>query len=516
VNKKIIINVTGHETRVALLENELLVELHVERWNKLDVVGNIYKGRVRKVLPGIQAAFVDIGFNQAAFIHVRDIIKDNCKEIVQQFIKADNSGKSIPEENNENLYRQVTAPCVNIEDFITEDQEILVQVTKTPIGKKGAYVTTHISLPGRLFVLLPTDNHVGISRCIKEEEERDRLRNLALSLKKEDCGCIVRTAAQGSTEEKLAYELEYLCDLWEKIQRRFMSVSAPVLLNREIAIGCCAARDLLTLVSDRLIVDSADAYRSTLLFVEQFMPEFKDSVELHDDLEPIFDMYNIEGDISRALQRKVRLKSGGYIVIEQTEALVAIDVNTGRYVSKNNQEETIIKTNLEAVKEIARQIRLRDTGGIIIVDIIDMENKFDREKIYNAFQDAIQNDRSKINLLPISEIGLIQMTRQRTRKPLAEMLYEPCICCEGHGHLMSLQSVCYDIYRETLRKAGDMTGVKLVLCVNHKIADLLYGEEHHIIESLEKTIKKQIEICTDNRLSESEFNVCETLIDKNT
>jgi len=513
VHKNIVINVTEHETRVALLENELLVELHVERWNNLDVVGNIYKGRVQKVLPGIQAAFVDIGFNQAAFIHVRDIIKDNCKEIVQQFIKADNSGESISEESNEDYYRQVTASCVNIEDFITEGQEILVQVTKTPTGKKGAYITTHISLPGRLLVLLPTDNHVGISRRIKEEE-RDRLKTLVLSLKKKDCGCIVRTAAQGSTEEKLAYELEYLCNLWEKIQRRFMSVSAPVLLNGGNAISCCAARDLLTHVSDRLIVDSVDAYRSALLFVEQFMPGFKDSIELYDGLEPIFDMYNIEGDISRALQRTVRLKSGGYIVIEQTEALVAIDVNTGRYVGKNNHEETILKTNLEAVKEIARQIRLRDTGGIIIVDIIDMDNKSDREKIDNAFQDATQNDRSKINLLSISEIGLIQMTRQRTKKPLAEMLYEPCTCCEGHGHLLSMQSVCYDIYREALRKAGDMAGVKLVLCVNHKIVDLLYGEERHIIESLEKTIKKQIVICTDNGLSVNDFNVYETLTDK--
>ena len=510
MHKNIVVNVTEHETRVALLENELLVELHVERWNNLDVVGNIYKGRVQKVLPGIQAAFVDIGFNQAAFIHVRDIIKDNCKDIVEQFIKADNSGESISEVNNEDFCRQVTDSCVNIEDCITEGQEILVQVTKTPTGKKGAYITTHISLPGRLLVLLPTDNHVGISRRIKEEE-RDRLKNLVLSLKKEDCGCIVRTAAQGSAEEKLAYELEYLCNLWEKIQKRFMSVSAPALLNRGIAISCCAARDLLTLVSDRLIIDSADAYRSALLFVEQFMPGFKDSIELYDGLEPIFDMYNIEGDISRALQRNVRLKSGGYIVIEQTEALVAIDVNTGRYVGKNNHEETILKTNLEAVKEIARQIRLRDTGGIIIVDIIDMDNKSDREKIDNAFQDAIQNDRSKINLLPISEIGLIQMTRQRTRKSLAEILYEPCICCEGHGHLISRQSVCYDIYREALRKAGDMTGVKLVLCVNHKIADLLYGEEHHIIESLEKIIKKQIVICTDRRLSVSDFNISETL-----
>lgn len=511
MHKNIVVNVTEHETRVALLENEMLVELHVERWNNLDVVGNIYKGRVQKVLPGIQAAFVDIGFNQAAFIHVRDIIKDNCKDIVEQFIKADNSGESISKVNNVDFCRQVTDSCVNIEDCITEGQEILVQVTKTPTGKKGAYITTHISLPGRLLVLLPTDNHVGISRRIKEEE-RDRLKNLVLSLKKEDCGCIVRTAAQGSSEEKLAYELEYLCNLWEKIQKRFMSVSAPALLNRGIAISCCAARDLLTLVSDRLIIDSADAYRSALLFVEQFMPGFKDSIELYDGLEPIFDMYNIEGDISRALQRNVRLKSGGYIVIEQTEALVAIDVNTGRYVGKNNHEETILKTNLEAVKEIARQIRLRDTGGIIIVDIIDMDNKSDREKIDNAFQDAIQNDRSKINLLPISEIGLIQMTRQRIRKSLAEMLYEPCICCDGHGHLISRQSVCYDIYREALRKAGDMTGVKLVFCVNHKIADILYGEEQHIIESLEKIIKKQIVICTDKRLSVSDFNISETLI----
>ena len=332
-----------------------------------------------------------------------------------------------------------------------------------------------------------------------------------LNLRQENFGYIVRTAGEGIQEEKLAHEMGFLKNLWQNIQKKYQTAPAPSLLHKELSLSLRAVRDLLMHEAEKLVIDSLSGYESILSFLDTFMPNLKNAVELYQGSEPIFDAYHIEGDISRALRKKIWLKSGGYIVIEHTEALVAIDVNTGRYVGKYNLEETIVKTNLEAVKEIAYQIRLRDIGGIIIIDFIDMEKKSNQEKVFNALKEVLKKDRSKTHVLPMSEMGIIQMTRKRIRKSLTRMLCEPCFYCEGEGILTSRQTICYNLYREVLRDSRDMMGVKISLRVNPEIADLLHGEESPVILSLEKTIGKQIVIYPDDKLHLEEFDIFEIL-----
>ncbi len=505
--KKIVINVADHETRVALLEDRNIAELFIERGDASDIAGNIYKGRVQRVLPGMQAAFVDIGLKQAAFIYVTDVIGGNYSPI-EDFLNNDNdTEEGIPY----NPYMSSIRRDRQIEELITEGQEVMVQAAKAPMGSKGARLTTHISLPGRFLVLMPSSEHIGISRRIEDDAERNRLKATVESVRENTFGYIVRTAAEGVQEEKLKYEMGFLNNLWESIQQKYPTAPAPFLLHKEVAISLRAVRDLLLHEAEKLIIDSRSGYESILKFLDEFMPSLKESVEFYEGLEPIFDSFNLEADISRALKKKVWLKSGGYIVIEHTEALVAIDVNTGRYVGKHNLEETILKTNLEAVKEIAYQIRLRDIGGIIIIDFIDMEKKSNQEKVFNALKEALKKDRSKTHVLPISELGLIQMTRKRIRKPLTRMLCEPCFYCDGEGYLISKQTICYNIFREILRESRDMIGVKVSLRVNPKIAELLYGEESHIIVAVEQMIGRQIVIYPDPKLHMEEFNIFEII-----
>lgn len=508
--KQIVINVAEHETRVALLEDGNIAELLIERGDVSDIAGNIYKGKVQRVLPGMQAAFVDIGLNQAAFIYVNDLIVNNYNNHIEQLLiysnEVDDSIQSVNIEGS-------TSPAINrdwqIEELITEGQEVMVQVAKAPMGTKGARITTNISLPGRLLVLMPTSDHIGISRRIEDTTERNRLKEMVESLRQNDFGYIVRTAGEGAQEEKLAYEMGFLNNLWENVQKKYQSASAPSLLHKELTVSLRAVRDLLIHEAEKLIIDSRSGYESILSFLDSFMPSLKSSVELYEGTEPIFDVYNLEGDISRALKQKVWLKSGGYIVIEHTEALVAIDVNTGRYVGKYNLEETILKTNLEALREIAYQIRLRDIGGIIVIDFIDMEKQSNQEKVFNALQEVLKKDRSKTNILPMSEMGLIQMTRKRIKKPLTRVLCEACFYCDGEGYLTSKKTICYNIYREILRDSRDMMGVKVTLRVNPEIAEILHGEENNIIVSLERVIGKQIVIYPSAKLHMEEFDVCE-------
>jgi ribonuclease G len=512
--KQIVINSIAHETRVAFLEDGNLAEIFIERGDISDSAGNIYKGRVQRVLPGMQAAFVDIGLNQAAFLYAGDVIRENHKEFEPlsddidyvRETKEDGSSDAEP-ENQKRKYP--------IEALLREGQEIMVHVAKSPIGTKGARVTSHISLPGRFLVLMPNTDHIGISRRIEEEEERNRLKNILIRLRDGKFGYIVRTAAEGIHEDKLLYEMNFLNNLWQNIQKRFDSVSAPSLLHQELSVTLRAVRDLLIHEADKLIIDSKQGYDEILSFIDAMAPSLKESVELFEGVEPIFDACNIEVDVSRALKRKVWLKSGGYIVIDHTEALVAIDVNTGRYVGKHNHnlEETILKINLEAVKEIAYQIRLRDIGGIIVIDFIDMEKKANQEKVYNALLDALKKDRSKTNVLPMSDMGLIEMTRKRIKKSLSRMLCEPCFYCEGEGYLLSNQSICYNIYREVLRYSTDMTSDKISLSVNPVIAELLHGEENHLIHSLESEVGKQIIIYPQAQFHMEDFEVVEILME---
>ncbi len=508
MDKKLIVNVSDHETRVALLEDGTIAELFVERKDESDIAGNIYKGRVQRVLPGMQAAFVDIGLSQAAFIYVDDVIDESCTDF-EKIFKDDAEG-----DDDLDLVCDAQAASrkpAHIEDVLAEGQEIMVQVSKSSIGTKGARVTSHISLPGRFLVLMPTSTHVGISRRIEEEAERSRLKNLILTMREGSVGYIVRTAAEGVLEEKFAYEMDFLRNLWNNVQATFKAASAPYLLHQELTVSLRAVRDLLTHEAGEVVVDSRSTFESIVAFLETFMPSLKDHVEFYDGHEPIFDAFNLEGDITRALKKKVWLKSGGYIVIEHTEALVAIDVNTGRYVGKHNLEETILKTNLEAVKEIAYQVRLRDIGGIIIIDFIDMAKKSNQEKVFSALKEALKKDRSKTHILPMSDMGLIQMTRKRVRKPLNRLLCEPCFYCEGEGYLMSGRSICYNIYREVMRDIRDVAGRTLTIRVNPSIADLLHGEENHIIVALERITGRQIVVYPNQEFHMEEFDIFESV-----
>jgi ribonuclease G len=514
MHKKLIINVTDHETRVAFLEDGTIVELYIKRRDDSDITGNIYKGRVQRVLPGMQAAFVDIGLKQAAFIYVNDIIRDNFKEDGEGELPAE----MVPEEADDAFEGPVSGAeslsekrDLPIEQLISDGQEILAQVAKSPIGTKGARITSYISLPGRFLVLMPNSDHIGISRRIEDETERSRLKETIASLRNNRFGYIARTAAEGVPADTISQEMQFLRNLWANIREKYQTASVTSLLHKELSLTLRAVRDLLIHEADTLVIDSKEGYNAILSFLDTFMPSLKPSVEYYDGSEPIFDLYNLEGDISRALKRKVWLRSGSYIVIEHTEALVAIDVNTGRYVGKHNLEETILKTNLEAVKEIAYQIRLRDIGGIIIIDFIDMEKKSNQEKVFNALCDALKRDKSKTHVLPISEMGLIQMTRKRVRKSFTRMMSEPCFYCEGEGRLLSRQTICHNIYREVLSEVPNTYGDRLTLRVNPEIAEMLHGEENQIISTLERKIEKQIMIYPNKNFHLEQFDIFENL-----
>ncbi len=520
MHKKLVINVTDHETRVALLEDDTIVELFIKRRDDSDITGNIYKGKVQRVLPGMQAAFVDIGLKQAAFIYVNDILQNGFHEYEklfpgdEQLEEAKESGGSPDEANSDADYEPLPMKMKRdqtIEEIISEGQEILVQVAKSPIGTKGARITSYISLPGRFLVLMPTSDHIGVSRRIEDEAERNRLKEIIAFLRKNRFGYIARTAAEGVATATIEQEMHFLINLWENIQEKYKSASVSSLLHQELSLTLRAVRDLLIHQADTLVIDSRVGYQSILSFLDTFMPSLKPSVEHYEGSEPIFDVYNLEGDISRALKRKVWLRSGSYIVIEHTEAMVAIDVNTGRYVGKHNLEETILKTNLEAVKEIAYQIRLRDIGGIIIIDFIDMEKKSNQEKVFHALFEALQKDKSKTHVLPISEIGLIQMTRKRVRKSFTRMISEPCFYCDGEGRLLSRQTICHNIYREVLSEAHNTYGDRLTLRVNPEIAEMLHGEENQIISTLERKIEKQIMIYPNAKFHLEQFDIFENL-----
>lgn len=508
--KEIIINVTERETRVALLEDSTIVELFIERGNLIDITGNIYKGRVQRVLPGIQAAFIDIGLSQAAFIYVDDVICNGFKEVERELATAGEENDTVDELLGALRSEEREYP---IEDLLVEGQDILVHVAKAPMGTKGPRVTSYISLPGRYLVLMPFSNHIGVSRRIEDEGERARLKNLIGQMRDNDYGYIVRTAAEGIDEARMIHEKLFLANLWETIQRKFKAAPSPSLVHQELSLSLRAVRDLLVHEADRLVIDSPEEYDTIQTFLDTYMPNLKGRVALYDGREPIFDAYNLEGDISRALKRKVWLKSGGYIIIEHTEALVAIDVNTGRYVGKHNLEETILKTNLEAVKEIAYQVRLRDIGGLIIIDFIDMQKKTSQDKVYNALKDALIKDRSKTHVLPISDMGLIQMTRKRNKEPLTRMMCEPCVYCEGEGYMISRQSICYNVFREVMRESQDIVGERLAVKVNPEVADLLHGEENELVLSLERQLGRQVVIYPNPQFHMEEIEIIEILKD---
>jgi len=490
MTNELVINARPHETRVALVENGVVVELYVNRGSEQELMGNIYLGRVVRVLPGMQAAFVDIGIDKPAFLYVTDVYNDvrHWEQVMVQ------EGE---EENNEESQRPIRMRNlknfdINIEGLLQEGQEIMVQVSKEPIGTKGARLTSYITLAGRHLVFMPTIDHIGISRKIEEEKERTRLKKIIQELRQPGEGFIVRTVSERAPKEKLKSEMEFLGRLWNTIQKRKEAASAPSLVHKELSITLRAVRDLFTKEIDRLVIDSREEYQSIMEFIENFVPTLRYSVELYEGREPLFDSYGIEMELSRALEKKIWLKSGGYVVIESTEALATIDVNTGSYVGKRNLEETIVKTNLEAVKEIAYQIRLRNIGGIIVIDFIDMERESDRERVFLALREALEKDRAKTTVLKMSELGLIEMSRKRTRENINLFLTEPCFYCEGRGRLKSPTTVCYDIFRDLEREMASGDGGKVYLLVNPEIERVLKEDERDSVVELEKKINRRI------------------------
>lgn len=495
MNNEIIINVSREEIRVALLENGQVVELYIDRKKEEGIVGNIYKGRVAKVLPGMQASFIDIGLEKAAFLYATDV--SNTMEEYVRFMDEDI-------EFTDGKRKRTATP---IEDLLQEGQEIFVQVSKEPIGMKGARVTSYLTLPGRYLVFMPGVDHIGVSRRIKDEDERKRLREIISKLKRPGSGYIVRTVSEGKPEEEFSSDMKFLEILWQNIEKKKERQSAPCLIHSDLDIIFRVVRDLFTSEIKRLVIDSQEEYLKVKDFVETYLPSLSDRIELYDKEEPIFDLYGIEIEIEKALKRKIWLKSGGYIVIDEVEALTAIDVNTGRYVGKKSLEETILKTNLEAAKEIAYQLRLRNIGGIIIVDFIDMEKEENRKRVYTTFQEALAEDKARINIFQISPLGLIEMTRKRVRRSLSRCLCYPCPYCEGDSYIKSPLTICYEIFNEIRRNYNTSLEKKVIVVAHSTVADLLYDEERQEMETLEKEIQKKIIIRADPNLHQEQYEI---------
>jgi ribonuclease G len=478
--KEILVNQSLYETRVALLEGGRLAEFYIERPGDKGLTGNIYKGRVVRVLPGMQAAFVDIGLDRTAFLHITDIhrhLEDNEEILLKDADKRE------------------PATHDRIQDILKTGQDIMFQVEKEPIGSKGARITSNVSLPGRQLVLMPTFNHIGISRRIENEKERKRLRAIVESLKPDKYGFIVRTACEDMNKDEIKTDMYFLIKLWEDIQNRYEDESAPSLIYSELDLSLRTVRDLFGYDVDKLIIDSKEEYEKILGFVDNFLPGLKDRVEYYSEVEPLFDIYGVEIELTDALEKKVWLKSGGFIVIDQMEALTAIDVNTGKYVGRKSSEETILRTNLEAVKETVYQLRLRNIGGIIVIDFIDMDVPSNREKVYNVLKEAIKIDKARTNILKISELGIAEMTRERVRASIAQLLCEPCPYCEGNGTVKAKDTIIMEIYRELLEKLPMKRRRKVTVYVNPAIADRICGNKM-ILDSLEKRFRKRIVIKT--------------------
>ena len=499
MGQEIAISVSREETRAAVLENGVVTDFYVDRVKNRDFVGNIYKGKVVKVLPGMQAAFIDIGLERAAFIHASDLAVDSEPGETLVESEEDEKGPELPRPR-----RQVTPP---IEELLQEGQELMAQIAKGPIGTKGPRVTTYISLPGRYLVFMPNVEHVGVSRRIPKDEERVRLKEIVKRLRKPGQGFIVRTVSEGVTEEELLSDIEFLTILWQDALQKRDELPAPSLLHSDLSLAFRVVRDLFTKKVERLLIDSKEDYEAVKEFVQRVLPAQASRVHYYQKGENLFEHLGIEMELSRALSRKVWLKSGGSIVVDHTEAMTVIDVNTGRFVGKRDQEETILRNNLEAVKEIAYQVKLRSIGGIILIDFIDMEREKNREKVYQALLDAMANDKARTRVSRISDLGLIEMSRERVREDLLRTLSEPCSYCEGRGYTKSPTSVAYEIFRE-IRRIGRVTEEqKIVIGAHPTVVDLLQHEEFEGMEELEREFQTKIVIQADTSLHLEQYDL---------
>lgn len=555
-NNLLVINVEFGETRVALIENGIIVELQTERTRGKTAVGNVYLGKVTRVLPGMQAAFVDIGQERAAFLHVEDLIRpddfdryiaggsayaeDDGLELGPSEESLDpesedggeasevsngSSGKKVKEKrprgrpahrsSQRSRSAQNEGPArvsreTPIREVVREGQEVIVQVSKDPIGTKGARVTSHVSLPGRYVVYMPTIDHVGVSRRIGSDDERVRLRKAIEAMRPPKGGLIVRTVAEGLTKKQLKADIGYLVRLWgEIVRKREVHPKPPATLFTELDLVLRTARDQFSDDVERIVIDDRDRHEQLCRFVSTFMPERVDSIELYEGKEPIFDAYGIEDEITRALSRKVPLPSGGYLVIDQAEALTAIDVNTGRFVGKGSKdlEETILKTNLEAVEEIAYQLRFRNLGGLIVLDVIDMDRPANREKVRRRLNELLQKDKAHTTLNPVSDLGLIEMTRKRTRESLGRVMHEPCFYCDGTGQLQSRTTVALEILRQIRREHQFIAGYHVVVNAHPAVVDVLQTEEREALQAAENRLMRRIELVARREYHIEQFDL---------
>ena len=484
MSEEILINVTPQETRVAVVENGVLQEVHIERARARGIVGNIYKGKVSRILPGMQAAFVDVGMDRATFLHASDVR---------------HTGRPSGEGAG-------TAP---IHELLHDGQELVVQVIKDPLGSKGARVTTHLTLPARYLVYMPYSKHIGISQKIEDDAERERLRSLLkASLEGDESGgFILRTVAGNVSEDELTTDILYLKRLWKGVQQRMQDAPLFSLLHEDLSLALRAMRDLVRDNVEKVRIDSRESFVKARDFAINFIPEVAERIELYPGERPIFDLYAVEDEIQKALESKVLLKSGGYLVIDQTEAMTTVDVNTGAYVGRKNQEETLFKTNLEATQTIARQLRLRNLGGMIIVDFIDMEEPEHRRQVLRALDKALARDRSKVYMTEMSSLGLVEITRKRTRESLEHVLCEPCPVCKGRGTLKTAQTTCYEIFREILREARQFGAEKYLVIASDRVIDLLLDEEAPGLTKLQEFIDKPVQLQVDAQYHQEQFDV---------
>jgi Rne/Rng family ribonuclease len=547
--KEMIISSCGHDTRVAILEDDQVVEIFIERENQRGVVGNVYKGRVSKVLPGMQSSFVDIGLERDAFLYVSEVVtpaefdklegsedEDGPAAVpvlgdapeppadgtepavgVMVAVSADRSPERRSGGRGSRDFRDDRERAeVRIEDLLKEGQEVLVQVVKEPLGTKGARLTSHVTMPGRFLVFMPTVDHVGVSRKIESRDERARLRGIVKEFRETHGftgGVIIRTAASGRSKEDIVSDLAYFHQVWTEIRSRMETRRPPAVLFQEQSLVTKLLRDLLTDDYTAIRLDSELEHRRVLALVERIMPSLVPRVKLYTKDYPIFEEYGVQAEIDKALRSKVWLKSGGYLVINQTEALVAIDVNTGRYVGKKSSgrlEDTIVKTNLEAVKEIVRQLRLRDLGGIIVLDLIDMEDKKNRQKVFQEVEKELRRDRSPSKALQVSDFGLVIVTRKRVKQSIERQLTDPCPYCSGSGSIKSASTICYEILIEMKKIAGDIEGQGVILRVNPDIARALKEEESSVLREMQHVLGKPITLRPDAHLHHEQFDVMAT------
>ncbi len=522
MSAELLVNVTPRETRVALIENGALHEIFIERAHRHGIVGNIYKGRVCRVLPGIQAAFVDIGLERAAFLHASDIADAHARQV------HDAAGVDAPTPLE-------AAPALrngaSIADLVHDGQEVLVQVIKDPLGTKGARLTTQVSIPSCYLVYMPGAGTIGVSQRIEDEDERRRLREMVRACARRvdgngsggapdddsgddlgedwspEDGYIVRTAAEGCEEAVVTADMAFLRRLWESVSAHAGAVNGPGIVHEDLSLVIRTLRELSATTIERVRIDSRETHERVLDFTGRFLPEMSPHIELYTGETPILDLYAVEDEIQRSLHRRVRLKSGGHIVIDQTEAMTTVDVNTGRFVGHRNFDETIFKTNLEAAQTIARQLRLRNLGGIIIIDFIDMENEDHKRQVLRALEKALARDHTRTHISNVSPLGLVEMTRKRTRESLEHILCDPCPTCGGRGSIKSADTVCYEIFREILREARQFDTERLLVIASQEVIDQLVNEESAAFAELEAFIGKPITLQVEKLYSREQYDV---------